>query len=374
MSAGSAPCRRCGGLDKLDRRHSRPDPRCGGLDELDQRWTRLCLRCGAPGQPGHRSSSLSRRPQGPALSRPVLRWSRQGRPAVDQSLPSLKPAVSAGIRPPRKWRNPAPDVLTSGAGWTLGGRRGPIRWCPRRCTSRTCCPRGARPHHRRRRSRRGAARRRGRRSPTCAARGEPQGRLVDEHQLRLCDVGRGQGQHLLLATRQRARPLGEALPEPREDRGRELDALLGVGRARLHQQVLAHREVPVDASALGDVAHPGLRPLGRGSVRDVPTADQDLPRARLHQPRRDSQGRRLAGSVGADQGGHRARRHRQRDVAKHRRGAVARVDVAQFEGRGVRCRRAAPTGRFGSNQLLGHRTASSISSIRSALDSLSEPR
>ncbi len=117
MSAGSAPSLRCGGLDRLDRR-----------------WSSGCL----PGRvspglgPGHRSSSLSRCPQGrlPALVAVVSTGSTGG-----GSSGCLRGRVSSGLGPGHRssslsrcpqGRLPALVAVVS-TGSTGGGRAGACR-------------------------------------------------------------------------------------------------------------------------------------------------------------------------------------------------------------------------------------------------------
>ncbi len=88
-------------------------------------------------------------------------------------------------------------------------------------------------------------------------------------------------------------------------------------------QVLLHRQVREDHPAFGDQGD-----AGRDPARGIPTGDglsvePDLPRRGGEQPRQETQSRRLAGAVAADQRGDAVAGDREADAVEHLHGAIA---------------------------------------------------
>ena len=69
-----------------------------------------------------------------------------------------------------------------------------------------------------------------------------------------------------------------------------------------HEKVVENRHAWEQAPALGRLGDAELHDPRGGRASDVLAVEPDRPRARMHQPGDRSQGGRLAGAVGADQG------------------------------------------------------------------------
>src|SRR5213083_337902 len=107
-------------------------------------------------------------------------------------------------------------------------------------------------------------------------RGEPLRRLVTDEQARVRHEGAADREHLLLAA-------GERAPEdalPGRELGEEVEDLLdrprvGVAVRRGRDQVLTHREVREDLTALGHEADPGPRHAVRREAVNRPALEAD---------------------------------------------------------------------------------------------------
>ncbi len=133
---------------------------------------------------------------------------------------------------------------------------------------------------------------------------QPERRLIEQQEARAPHQGAGDRQHLLLAPRERAAALLDALLEAGKQRKDALDIgreVAGAGGGRAHLQILHHGHAREDAPALGRLRDPQARDLVGGQLRDVAAAERDraLAGARIAEDRHHQ--RRLAGAVGADQ-------------------------------------------------------------------------
>ncbi|MFN8202665.1 MAG: hypothetical protein U0S48_08880 [Solirubrobacteraceae bacterium] len=171
-------------------------------------------------------------------------------------------------------------------------------------------------------------------------RGQPDRGLVEDQQPRLQQQRAGDGQHLLLAAAQRARPLASTLAQHREqlDRGVDAAAALG-GRQRPPPpeqrkiEVVLDAEIGEQAAALrhGRDARPGAAG-GRPPIDRLPV-ELDRAGEHAHEAGHGSGQRGLAGSVGPDHRDHPTRRDLEIDVVQDRRLAVARGEPAHGEHR-----------------------------------------
>jgi hypothetical protein len=131
-------------------------------------------------------------------------------------------------------------------------------------------------------------------------------RLVEQHQARLQHQRARDRQHLLLAARQRAGLLLDALLEPREIAEDAValggdHALVPVGVGR-DAQILVDRQRGEGAAALGHVSDPEPHDLLGRHADQVLAGEADAAFAAHHVADRPER-RRLARAVGAQQGG-----------------------------------------------------------------------
>ena len=154
---------------------------------------------------------------------------------------------------------------------------------------------------------------------------EAGGRLVQEDQVRVADQPQPEVETPLLPARQRAHPrvtlLGEA---------DDLDHLVDVARGAVvpgeHVEALAHREVGVERGRLEDDADP-LAPGGAGSLR-IGAEHFDGAGVAGAVALEDLDGRRLPGTVRAEQAEYLARLDREVDAAQRLVVAVALAQAA----------------------------------------------
>ena len=150
----------------------------------------------------------------------------------------------------------------------------------------------------------------------------------------------GQREHALLAAGQGPPVLAAALAQHREGLvgpGQRVGhALATPSLAEDQPQVLLHGQAGEHPPALGHVGRPGPGDLVGGQAGDVLAAQPDGAGGAGQQAGHHPGHRRLAGAVGADQGGHPAAGHRKGDVEQGPVGPVAGADVVDLEGR--RCR------------------------------------
>ena len=168
-------------------------------------------------------------------------------------------------------------------------------------------------------------------------RGQTEGDLVGHQQSGWCDQHLGQRQHALLAPGQGPPVLAPALTEHREGGVRLLeragDALAPAALAEGQPEVLLHREVGEDTPALGHVGRAGPGDLVRRKPGDVQAAQADGALGTGQQSGHHAGHGRLAGTVGADQGGDPAFRHVEGDVEQGPVRAVAGADTDDLQGR-----------------------------------------
>ncbi len=148
-------------------------------------------------------------------------------------------------------------------------------------------------------------------------RGEAERGLVEEQQARADHEGARDREHLLLASRQRARGLACALAKDGKERERALRRL-GDARPRhgmaAHEQVLVHGELGEDFAPLGHVADAGGDDGVGRRAGDVAAVEDNAPRVGAHEARDRPQGGALAAAVGAEERHDLARADRERHV------------------------------------------------------------
>ena len=177
-------------------------------------------------------------------------------------------------------------------------------------------------------------------------RSEPLRHLVDHQDLRPHDQPAGDGEHLLLATRQgpgelrsagvqRAEHAVHVVDPPVDLRPRDLGH--GAGEA----QRLLDLEVGEDPAALRDVDDPAARDLVRGAGERL-AVETDLAGHQRQQPGQGAQRRRLAGSVGPEQGDDLALAYLEIDVEHDREAAVAGAETVGLEQCGHAAAAASP--------------------------------
>ena len=164
------------------------------------------------------------------------------------------------------------------------------------------------------------------------ARHQSFGRLVQQDDLGLQHHGAGDGQHLLLAARQRATGLRATLGETREiGEGlvqQLLLLLLGDAVAiEAGAQVLHHSEQLEDAPVLRHVTDAEAGELVRRHACDGLALEQDFALARIDQPHDGLERGALADAVAAQQPDHLAGTDLQRDAVQDVALAVEGVDV-----------------------------------------------
>ena len=136
---------------------------------------------------------------------------------------------------------------------------------------------------------------------------EPERRLVEHQQLRPPHQSTGEREHLLLAARERARPLLATLGDPGEIRRHPVDVRLQRSlrpRVAAEPQVLDDREIGERSAPLGNVGDARLRDRLGPAAQRLPVED-DLTAA-PHGAGHRAQRRRLAGAVRAEDGDDRA--------------------------------------------------------------------
>ena len=151
--------------------------------------------------------------------------------------------------------------------------------------------------------------------------GQTERSLVDQDELRLGDVGPGQGQHLLFATREAPGGLASWLPRTGNIR------YLGEGwlTVRPDRQVLVNRQGRKDPPAFRQVAH-AARTNCAAVARSSPAGELDPARARLDKPGGGLEKGGLPGPVGPQEGDHLAVPDVEVDVAQYDRLAVTGGD------------------------------------------------
>jgi len=162
--------------------------------------------------------------------------------------------------------------------------------------------------------------------------GQAHRRLVEQQQARARHEGTRDGEHLLLAARERAGHLRHALLEAREqlEDAVEVGVDVAVGtEVRAHGQVFAHRQPIEDSPALGHVRDPARDDLVRGDAGERVAVEDDGAAARDEEARDGLERGRLAGAVVAEQRHDLAAADLERDAAQ--RVDLAVVHVQRFE-------------------------------------------
>ncbi len=164
-------------------------------------------------------------------------------------------------------------------------------------------------------------------------------RLVAEQQPGPGHERPADGEHLLLAARERARELAAPLAEHREaiirrlHAGREAAPEIAAARQGVaaQLQVVEHGEVAEDPAPLRHQRDPRPEQRLRRLPGDVAPVDRDAARGGREQPGDRPEQRGLARPVGADQGHQLARADLQGDVAQrvHRRRSARRARSPQ---------------------------------------------
>src|SRR5215471_20450622 len=173
---------------------------------------------------------------------------------------------------------------------------------------------------------------------------DPGGRLVQQQQLRIRQRAGAERQALLPAPRQLARDLVFATrkTEPFDHGARRLRGLAHAVEPRDEIEVLAHREVLVEAEALGHVADAALDLIGL--LDDVEPEAGAVPGIRGEQAAQHTDRCGLAAAVGAQEAVDRSAPYRHGQVA-HDRAPVERLGQAVDLDRDIGCGGHA----FGSN-------------------------
>ena len=144
-----------------------------------------------------------------------------------------------------------------------------------------------------------------------------------------------EAKHLLLATREVAGLVAEAVAQLREEVEGALDASIGVGSLavdeRRHLQVVTHRHRVEDGLPAWELVDPQLHPrFGRGECDRLPV-EADHAAAWDGEAGDRAEGGRLACSVGAQKSERLAFRDVEVDVEEHLYPSVGEVDVADLE-------------------------------------------
>ena len=135
--------------------------------------------------------------------------------------------------------------------------------------------------------------------------GEAHGGLVEQEQPRARHEGAADGEHLLLAARQRARHLHPPLLEAREGGEDALhvlgDPAIGAGVGP-HLQVLEHGQAIEDAPPLGHMGDPAEHDVVGGDAEEGFALEAHVATAGGEEPRQGLEGGGLAGAVVAEEG------------------------------------------------------------------------
>ncbi len=134
---------------------------------------------------------------------------------------------------------------------------------------------------------------------------QPHARLVEQEQARARHERAADRQHLLLAARERAGDLGDALVEPGEQREDALEIARDhrrvAARVGAHHEVLAHAQAIEDAAALGHVCDAALDHHVRRHARERLIVQRERAPRRHEQSRDRAERRRLPRAVVAEQ-------------------------------------------------------------------------
>ena len=165
---------------------------------------------------------------------------------------------------------------------------------------------------------------------------KPERGFVEDEQLWLGHQPAADGEHLLLAARQRAGALRLPLKQPRKGREYALTILrppLVAAPIAAEIEILAHRQIGENAPAFRHVDEPARDDLRRLGALDGHAVEMDRTGAGAHDARDRAIERRLAHAVGAEHGDDLAGVDAQVDAAQNLGLAVAGAEVAHREQR-----------------------------------------
>src|SRR5256885_2519717 len=161
--------------------------------------------------------------------------------------------------------------------------------------------------------------------------------LVEEQHLGLGHQPAGDGQHLLLAAREGAANLVQALPDPWEERQDVLlvtaDPVPVVTPVGPQAEIVSHAHAVEDASPLRNMTDAEAHDLVRCEARDVPASQPHLSPRRRRQPGDRTEGGRLAGTIAADEGHDLSLLDAEGDALKRMDPTVVGVDGIDLEER-----------------------------------------
>ena len=167
--------------------------------------------------------------------------------------------------------------------------------------------------------------------------GEAERRLVQEQEARAGEERAADGEHLLLAARERPGTLIETLLQAREQREHAVaiapDVLAVRAREGAQVEVFVDGEIGKDAAPLGDLRQAEAQDLVRRPSREVLAVERDRSAGGLHQSTHRAQRRRFAGAVGSDQRDDLARLDGYRNAVKGPDRAVVDGEVLDREER-----------------------------------------
>ena len=165
-------------------------------------------------------------------------------------------------------------------------------------------------------------------------RSQTERRLVEQQDRRLRHQRARDGQHLLLAARQRAGVLLDALFQHRKKR--EDPLILGVGdpilpQIRAQLEVVGHRQVGEDAAPFRHMRHAQGRDHVRLDACDVPPVVSDCAAPRLQQTGNRAQSSRLPRAIRPDECDDLSFLHEEIDSMQRGNGAVSDHQIANAE-------------------------------------------
>src|ERR1700682_97767 len=164
---------------------------------------------------------------------------------------------------------------------------------------------------------------------------QSQRRLVEKEQARVGHQPARDGQHLLLAARERPGQLPDALAQAGKEREPPLEVLLAVraraARVSAHAQVLQHGHLGKDAAAFGHVDDAQLDHLVRRELRQIAPVEEQPTRQRAQEPRDVAQRGALARAVAAHQRDDLPGPHLERDAVQDVHVAIGEVQLADLQ-------------------------------------------
>ena len=165
--------------------------------------------------------------------------------------------------------------------------------------------------------------------------GQPQGGLVQHHQLGAGHEGPAHGQHLLLAAGQGAGQLPAALLQAGEELIDPLDILFNLSpvlaEIGAYFQIFQHRHIGKDPPALGTHGDAGTDDPIDGFAQQLLAIPLNGARLGLDQAGDGAQSGGFAGAVGPDEGDDFAVGHLQADAAQGLDSAVGHMEIFNFK-------------------------------------------